>query len=191
MSSARTVIIFQPPLLLRSGYLCHHEMSAAARSPVLSSLLAWSWRLLLRSYHPFLLRICRRKALRVRGPISTHGPEFAVEFPAWSPCALADEVVKGAGTLMSLASCSFAMTGTGPRISATWKSRTKVCRNQVRSRPKKAGLAPKAMGGSQYTLEGISRTLARYDNAGEGLPMNLVPNILFFKCYDDFPNSPW
>lgn len=36
---------------------------------------------------------------------------------------------------------SFAGTGTGPRISATWKSRTKVCLNHDRRRPMNVGNA--------------------------------------------------
>lgn len=160
-SSVRTAITFpRSPIILTPGYIVEHHHyhplhghASASRSPVLSSFVPCIWCLLRKSFHPLLLRICRRKALRVNGPISTQGPELVVVVvvvgcaTAWlgRACARLDDVVKGLGMLTSLTSASLATTGTGAaRISATWKSRTKVWRNQERRRPKKAGLAPRA-----------------------------------------------
>lgn len=53
--------------------------------------------------------------------------------------ALCAEQVNGLGVVMSLASCSLATTGTGPRNSETWNSKASVWRTQARSRLRKAG----------------------------------------------------
>lgn len=106
--------------------------------------------------------------------------EIAAEGRAWARAA---DLVKGLGTLMILASCSLARTGTGAaRISATPKSRTKVCRNQVRRRPRKVGPAPRAVCCNQtrsaHVRVKVDDLDIRVDEEKNNVPMNLVPNIL-------------
>lgn len=90
------------------------DQSAPAKSPMLSSFACISC-LFLKLYQPCLLRTSLRLAMMERISAQVGEDDEVVA----STGALCAEQVNGLGVVMSLASCSFATTGTGPRNSET------------------------------------------------------------------------